>query len=80
MQLRLIPDWQHAWKWSSIRFLAIGGAVQTTLLAFPSQLQQYLDPAVLKYGSEFALLCMFLGAIGRITTTEKPNGNEDNRS
>lgn len=70
MQLRLIPDWQHAWKWSSVRFLALGATVQTTLLAFPSELQANLPAAALKWGSLFALGCMFLGALGRVTTTE----------
>ena len=72
MQLRLIPDWNHAWRWSSVRFLALGATVQTTLLAFPAQLQQYLPPEALKYGSLIALACMFLGAAGRVTTTEPP--------
>ena len=71
MQLRLIPDWQHAWKWSSVRFLAAGATVQTTLLAFPDALKQYLPDYIMHYGSMFALACMFLGAAGRITTTEK---------
>lgn len=69
VKLSLIPGWQSFWKWSSMRFLALGGAVQVALLAFPQALQQYLPPAVLQWGSTFVLVCMVLGGVGRITTT-----------
>lgn len=70
MQLRLIPDWKQAWKWSSVRFAAAGAAVQGALLAFPMQLQQYLPAWVLSTLSVFALGCLILAIGGRITTTE----------
>lgn len=72
MQLHLIPDWQHAWRWSSVRLIALGATVQTALLAFPGELQTYLPPGTLKYGSLFALGCMILAGAGRVTTTEPP--------
>lgn len=72
MTLHLIPDWKQAWKWSSVRFLAVGGVVQGSLLAFPVQLTQYLPPWLLSGASMFALACVVLGGIGRITTTEAP--------
>lgn len=77
MQLRLIPDWKQAWRWSSVRFLAIGGVMQGSLLAFPAQLQQYLPPWLLSGLAEFALFCVIAGGVGRITTTEKPNALPD---
>lgn len=78
MPLVLIPGWKSFWKWSSMRFLALGGTVQVALLAFPQALQQYLPPAVLSWSSTFVLACMMLGAAGRVTTTnpqpaEKPD-------
>lgn len=73
MQLHLLPDWKQAWRWSSIRFLAVGGVVQGSLLAFPVQLQQYLPSWVLRSLAEFALFCVIAGGIGRITTMEKLN-------
>lgn len=70
-KLKLIADWRNAWRWSSIRFLAAGGVVQGALLAFPTQLQQYLPPWLLTGLSEFALFCIIAGGVGRITTMER---------
>lgn len=70
MQLRLIPDWRRAWKWSSVRFVAVAAGLQLTLLAFPQQLQAALPEWVVQ-GT--ALLCLVGAALGRITTTEPPH-------
>lgn len=76
VQLRMVDDARHAWKWSSMRFIAAGATVQTVLLAFPAQLQGYLPDGVMKWASVFCLLCMILGAVGRVTTVE-PKENPD---
>lgn len=73
MTLRLIPDWKQAWKWSSVRFLAVGGVVQGSLLAFPAALAQYLPGWLLSGLAMFSLACVVLGGLGRITTTEPPS-------
>lgn len=73
VRLRLVNDWHNAWKWSSIRFLLIGGAIQTGLLAFPDKLLQYVPNWLLSALSVFALGCVIAAGIGRITTTEPPN-------
>lgn len=70
-RLKLIEDWQSAWRWSSIRFLATGGVIQGSLLAFPAQLQQYLPPWLLSGLAEFALFCVIAGGVGRITVMER---------
>lgn len=70
LQLKLIYDWKQAWRWSSMRFLAAGGVIQGSLLAFPTQLQQYLPPWLLSGLAEFALFCVIAGGIGRITRVE----------
>lgn len=72
-RLRLIYDWKQAWRWSSMRFLAVGGVIQGSLLAFPAQLQQYLPPWLLSGLAEFALFCVIAGGVSRITFMEKTN-------
>ena len=72
MQLHLIPDWQHAWRWSSVRLIAVGAAVQGTLVAMPASVSQYVPQWAMQGLALFSLGCMLAAALGRITTTEPP--------
>jgi hypothetical protein len=64
---QLIPEWKSAWRWSSVRLMALSGMIQGVLMAFPDQLKTYISPDVLKYLSEAALAILILAGIGRIT-------------
>lgn len=64
---KLIPEWKQAWRWSSIRLMAVSGMIQGVLLAFPAQLQTYVPPVVLQVLSTGALGILVLAGIGRIT-------------
>lgn len=79
LYVRMHPQWRQAWRWSSMRFLAVGGVVQASLLAFPAQLQQYLPPWLLSGLSEFSLFCVIAGGIGHITIVEKRNDQSADR-
>jgi len=72
MRLYLIDNWHHAWRWSSIRFIALGGVTQTALLTTPGAVLQYVPQWVLQGLSVFSLACILAAGLGRITTTEKP--------
>lgn len=78
LRLRLVDDWQQAWKWSSVRFAAAGGVVQAALLAFPAQLQVYLPGWLMTGLSIFSLAAVALTIAGRITTTELPSAKPGN--
>jgi hypothetical protein len=67
--VHLIADWKTAWRWMSIRLIAVAAALQLTLIAFPQQLNQYL-PAWLLQAT--AIICLAGAALGRITTSEPP--------
>lgn len=71
LRLRLIDDWKRAWRWSSVRLLAIAVAVQTTLLAFP--LKDYVPQWIISTLATAALLITLAAGLGRITTTEPAN-------
>lgn len=71
--LRPVDDIQHAWKWSSVRFMAAGAAAQLTLVGAPQRVLDYAPPWTLTALSIASLICMLLGLGGRLTTTEKPN-------
>lgn len=73
MGLRLIDDWHRAWKWSSIRFLALGASCQTVVVTCPAQVAQHVPEWVWQGLSIFSLICMVAAAAGRVTTVEKPN-------
>jgi hypothetical protein len=72
MKLRLIEDWHHAYRWSSMRFLAAGGTAQLALATAPQRVLDYAPQWALQGLSAFSLACILLAGLGRITTTEKP--------
>lgn len=71
--LHLIDDWHNCWRWSSMRFIATGAAIQTALLTTPGAILQYVPQWILQGLSVFSLACIIAAGIGRVTTTEKPN-------
>lgn len=66
-QHKLIWNWKSAYKWASIQFVAVGAAVQIALLAFPSDIRQFL-PDYMTHG--IALFCFAAAAYGRVTTRD----------
>ena len=68
--MRLIDDWRRAWKWSSVRFIALGATVQTSVVTCPAQVAQHVPEWVWQGLSVFSLVCMLAAAAGRVTTTE----------
>lgn len=75
-RLRLINDWRRAWRWSSMRFLATGAAVQVAVVTCPDKVAQHVPEAVWSVLSVFALTCTLLAGLGRITTTEPSHDPE----
>lgn len=71
LRLRLIDGWQHAWKFSSMRFLAFGGAIQMVLQTAPGSVTQYVPQWVLQTAGTVSFACMIFAALGRVTKVEK---------
>lgn len=71
--MRLIDDWHKAWRWSSMRFLALGAVTQTSVVTCPAAVAQHVPEWIWQGLSVFSLACMIAAAGGRVTTTEKPN-------
>lgn len=72
MHLRLVDDARKAWKWSSMRCLALGATTQGVVVGCPMQVAQHVPEWVWQSLSIFSLACMIAAAAGRITTTEPP--------
>lgn len=72
---RLIDDAHHAWKWGSMRFLALGATVQGAIVgADHIGLSQHVPEPVLQGLSCFSLFCMIAAGVSRVTTpVENPN-------
>lgn len=71
VNLRLVDDAHHAWKWSSMRFLALGGVVQGAVVTCPAAVSEHLPDWVMSSASTFSFCCIIAAGLGRITTTEK---------
>lgn len=67
----LIEDWHQAWRWGSIRLIAVSAALQTALLAFP--LKDYVPGWIIQDVSTATLGITLAAAAGRVLTTEPPN-------
>lgn len=73
--LRVVDDAHLAWKWSSMRFIALGGAAQSAVLTSDrTGLSTHVPDWMLSGLSGFALVCIVLAGAGRLTTTEKSGG------
>jgi hypothetical protein len=55
LRLRVITDWRHAWKWSSMRFLALGGVIQGAIITTPDAVKEHVPEWVMQGMSCFAL-------------------------
>lgn len=71
--MHLVEDWHQAWRWSSMRCLALGVAIQGTVVTCPAQVAQHIPEWVWQGLSIFSLACMLAAAVGRVTTMDKPN-------
>lgn len=67
---RLADDAHMAWKYGSIRFMALGAVCQTTVIACPPQIAQYIPPWIFQALSEFSLFCIFAAGVSRITVAK----------
>lgn len=73
MKLRLVDDWHKAWKWSSVRLMALSGTADLALHYFkdlPDAVAIYINTDVLSYIATGAFILSFLG---RVTQVEKKN-------
>ena len=76
MHLHLVEGWRRCHKWLSMRFLALGGVVQTAVItANTTGLAQYVQPWLLTAMSDFALFCIVAAGIGRLI--DQPDSNGD---
>lgn len=71
LTVRLIDDWDQAWRWSSVRLIAISGALQAALLAFP--LKDYVPTWIIQGVATATLFITLAAAAGRVTKMEKPH-------
>lgn len=67
----LVEDWKQAHRWSSMRFLALGGAAQAALQFAPQRVLDYAPGWALQGLSILTLACIFLAGAGRLTKLEK---------
>lgn len=75
--MKLVSDWQQAWRWNSVHAMAAAAALQGAWAAVPDSLRQYASPHVVT-GVTIALLV--LGFIGRLrdqTPAPKPPTSND---
>lgn len=70
--MKLVENWKSAWKWFSVQFVAVAGAIQLTVLAFPDALKGWLPDWVTH---ALALGLLVAAVFGRLVNQSKPEGN-----
>lgn len=70
-RVRLVDDAHQAWKWSSMRILALAGAAEIGLAKCPESVCSHVPEFVMSSLATFVLLAPLLAAAGRLTTVEK---------
>ncbi len=70
--MRLVDDWQKAWRWSSVRLIGVAATFQLTVVAFPDKVAQYVPDYIMHW---LAVAALAGAVLGRLTTTEPHNDN-----
>jgi len=68
MQMKLVDDWENAWRWFSVWCLAASGAAPAAWLAVPADMRDAV-PATWLAASAVAIAV--LGLVGRIVDQDK---------
>ena len=71
LRVSRVDGWKQAPRWSSMRFLALGGAAQLALVTTPQRVLDYAPGWALQAMSVLSLACIFLAGLGRVTKVEK---------
>ena len=61
--MRLVPDWQRAWRWFSVQAFALQGIAAASWLAVPGDMRAAVPPEWLAAG---AVALTALGILGRL--------------
>lgn len=67
MKRKLVDDWNKAWKWASVRFMAIAAAIQGAWMFIPEDMRNSIPHDMLQ---QITVALLILGLIGRITTSK----------
>lgn len=70
LKSKLVDDARHWWRWWSMRFILLGGALEGELALFPDALKGYLPDA---WTHRVAMFCFFAGALARLTKQQLPD-------
>lgn len=57
-----------------MRFLALGAVIQTAIVTTPDAVKEHVPEWILGGMSTMALFCIVAAGVGRVTTTDKPDG------
>lgn len=65
---KLVNNWHACWRWFSVQLIAVAGALQGVMLAFPETMARNLGDTV----SHWAALVVLVGAVlGRVVDQNK---------
>lgn len=73
---RLADDATQAWKWGSIRFMALGGACEAAVKFTPDKVAQYAPAWLMSGLSTVAIVCLVLAGVSRVTVSTKEDPHE----
>jgi hypothetical protein len=69
--MKLIDEWNKAWRMLSVQAMTVAGALQGAWLYLPDDMRSSIDPRLL-HGVTVALLV--LGVVGRLVKQDKVSG------
>lgn len=78
-KLQLIEDWNHAWKWASVRCMSAALTIQVAYEAMPETLRANLPHGMVTHAS---IALLVLGIIGRLVKKDVASPSQElaNRS
>ncbi len=67
---RLADDAHEAWRFGSMRFMALGGVCQTVVVTCPAAVAQHVPEWAWQGLSILSVICMICAGISRVTVKD----------
>lgn len=64
--MKLIENWHRAWKWMSVRCMALAAAIQGAWMFIPDDMRRSIPHHIVEGATVVLLLA---GVVGRVTTS-----------
>lgn len=67
--MKLVDNWDQAWKWLSVQLIAVAGAIQLAIIGLPDRFVSWIPD---KWAHAATLVVVLAAVLGRLKDQNKP--------